>query len=150
MITFLCLLVLLSTSSFATGKSTIEDYYVQTQLLNALKANPYAQFSIKDLFYPDTPVCNPIQFMLTCADDPDFSYNRTNLWTSYDANSYVGQILLSSSYYGIVLRGFDWESSCYTESKDEVVLELQLPECDVNITSDAWNRQLLAFTVTVS
>lgn len=149
-LTFVSLLLFFVFSCTSATQSTQEDYFIQTQLSNALMNSPYALFTLKELFYPNTPVCNPVRFELTC-NDTDFTYNKTNLWTSYDANSYVGQILLSSAYYGILVKGFDWESSCNTESQYLVVLNLQLPSCE-NMTAetDALDKQLLAFTITVS
>ncbi len=133
---------------------TEEDFYIQERLSLALNNNRYARFSLRELFFPrlgETPVCSPIKYELSC-NDTDFTYNSSKLWTSYDASSPVGQILLSSAYYGILVRGFDWETACYTDTESETLLQLILPSCDDNnITelTEVLEKQLLAFTIAV-
>ena len=130
-----------------------EAFDVQSSLVSSLHNSSYALFTIRKLFYPEIgsqPVCATVTYELLC-NDTDFTYNGTYLWTTYDSGSFVGQILLSSAYYGIVLKGFDWESNCYDEIKDETVLPLELLSCDA-LTDDTnqFRDQLLALTASVS
>ena len=149
-VVLLSVLVLLGCSA---KQQSQEDYYIQKQLVTSLSKNPYASFTLKELFFPrlgSLPVCAPIVYELSC-NDTDFAYNTSLLWTSYDAQSYVGQILLASAYYGILVKGFDWETSCFTDTDSEIVLQLELAGCD-NLTEqvDTLDKQLLAFTAVVS
>ena len=153
MLTFFLSSAILLVASCSAKQPSQEDYYIQQQLLSAFNNNPYARFSLRELFFPrlgESPVCSPIKYELSC-NDTDFTYNTTKLWTSYDASSPVGQILLSSAYYGILVKGFDWETACFTDSSSEIVVELELPSCDGNMTESmaTLDKQLLAFTIAV-
>ena len=150
-LTFL-LVALLSLTCWAKQPSQ-EDYYIQQQLVSALFNNPYARFTLRELFFPrvgEAPVCAPIRIELTC-NDTDFTYNKSQLWTSYDASSPVGQILLSSAYYGILVKGFDWETACFTDLESQTIVQLELPSCSNSTDNiDILDSQLHAFTVAVS
>lgn len=127
---------------------TEEEFDLHNQFVDALNNNSFALFTLRELFFPSvgtSPLCTPIIYEITCDDSS--SRNLTYLWTQYNSQSLVGQILISSAYYGIVLRGFDWESSCWF-FRDTAVLRLNMDE--LNCDSDVVLKQLKIFTATVS
>lgn len=144
-------LFLLLLSFLARGLTytpTEEDFDLHNRFVGALNNNSFALFTLRELFFPSvgpSPLCAPIIYEITCDDysTRNFSY----LWTQYDSHSLVGQILISSAYYGIVLRGFNWEDSCWFFN-DSAFLRLNMDE--FNCESDAVFTQLKIFTATVS
>ena len=130
-----------------TYAPTEEDFDLNNQFVDALKNNSFALFTLRELFFPSvgvSPLCTPIIYEITC--DNSSTLNFSFLWTQYDSQSLVGQILISSAYYGIVLKGFDWESSCWFFKNTT----LRLSKDEFNCESDALLTQLKIFTATVS
>ena len=123
------------------------DYNTYRELENALSNSSYALFSIRELFFPSvgrSPLCTPIIYELTCTTPQNYSF----LWTQYDSRTIVGQILVSFAYYGVTLRGFDWENSCWFFRSNErtPVLRLNFSDCSI----ENLEEQLFRFTAVVS
>ena len=129
-------------------------YNIHNILEESLTNNTYALFQLSELFFPregNPPVCTPIEYRITCMDQGTF--NTSYLWTIYDSQSPVGQILLSSAFYGIILKGFDWEQTCYFFSDTPpTVLELEALELDCYNAdkNETLLEEMRRFTVVVS
>ena len=127
--------------------ATEEEFELYSELEGAFTNNSLALYNLRKLFFPPTGapgrLCSPIQYQLSCNGN-----NISFLWTQYDTDSLVGQILVSFAYYGVVLRGFNWEQYCkFYRDKTSVFIKLDVPpsfDCNVDVYD-----QLLELTTTV-
>lgn len=129
-----------------------DDYNAYNELVSALGNNSHAHFILRELYFPSigqSPICTPIKYELIC--DGSSPQNFSFLWTEYDTSTYIGQILVSFAYYGVIVRGFDWEESCRFFQNDQQsspvpVLKLNLGDC----SNQELQAQLVHFTAAVS
>ena len=137
---------------------TQEEFYVYENLSNSLTSDKYAMFLIRELFFPsvgESPVCVPITYSLDCTgSSPPFNYSNHSfdfLWTEYNSEAFVGQLLLSSAYYGVVLDGFDWVDYCWFFDESDVTVRLNLSVSTTPCNSDnpVLISQLQSFTALV-
>ena len=152
MTSIVLILCLLLTGGFAY-LPTQEQFQIHNQLQDALFNDTFTLFTLSEVFFPRvgiTPVCVPIKYELSCSQS--HKYNACFLWTTYNSQSHVGQILLGYAYYGVILTGFDWEKSCWFFS-DAVTTVLQLNVSDLecnNYTNFTLQAELQGFTAVVS
>lgn len=140
------------TASMPSGPPTMEQYEIYEELSTALTNDDFAMYAIRELFFPSvgaSPVCAPIQFSLKCANSSQL-FNSSFLWTQYDSQMFVGQLLLSSAFYGIVLDGFDWVDYCwfFEDENATQVLNLSIPSACDGLDS-VLSSQLQAITALV-
>ena len=142
-------------ASDAPVPPTEEEFYVYQNLSNSLTSDKYAMFLIREIFFPsvgESPVCVPITYSLDCpGSSPPFNYSFDFLWTEYNSEAFVGQLLLSSAYYGVVLDGFDWVDYCwfFDDSDVIVLLNLSVSATPCNSDNPVLISQLQAFTALV-
>ncbi len=146
-IVLLCLLTVCSAS-----QPSLQAYDVHNQLLGTLQNNTYAKYSLSELFFPrngSSPVCVPIRYNLTCENEAE--YNVSYLWTMYDTESFAGQMLLSSAYFGFTLWGFNyWQQQCSFDHLDTTEISLVVEGIDCNESEDILLAELKVLTSAVS
>ncbi|XP_019851856.1 PREDICTED: uncharacterized protein LOC109581846 [Amphimedon queenslandica] len=144
-----CLLFLF----FTLAQSITEkEFTIYNELEEALTNNSLALFSLRKLFFPSTGapgrLCTPIRYQLSCGEDINVTYNY--LWTQYNSNNLVGQILVNFAHYGIVLRGFNWEQYCHLyHINGSVTINLDVPSLDCINDEEIVHKQLLDLTTSL-
>ena len=132
---------------------TEKEFTIYNELEEALTNNSLALFNLRKLFFPSTGapgrLCTPIRYELFCGGDVNVTYNY--LWTQYNSNNLVGQILVNFAHYGIVLRGFNWEQYCHLyHINSSVTIDLDVPYLDCVNDEGIVHKQLLDLTTSVS
>ena len=132
---------------------TEKEFTIYNELEEAVTNNSLALFNLRKLFFPSTgapgQLCSPIQYQLSCSEEINVTYNY--LWTQYNTDTLVGQILVNFAHYGIVLRGFNWEQYCLLyHNGSSVNISIDVPLLDCVGDKDIIYQQLLELTTTVS
>ena len=130
-----------------------EKYELYDLLADALFRDPFNAYKLMTVFFPNEApqlVCAPFEYLVTCnqsvacnltkggeegsnssSDKEVFTdcrngHNATFLWTLYDLQAPLGQVLLAYSFRGIALRGFNWEEVCYLTEQATITLAIEL------------------------
>ena len=118
-------------------------YLLREKLETALLDSSENKYELNQIFplgnEPRLIQCAPVKYFLTCGAQQSSSegpsqidctegYNVSFLWTSFNARSFQGDMLLRWAIDGIHSAGFNWAEACRFDFRSAANFYLNVPE----------------------
>ena len=140
-------------------------YLLREKLETALLDSSENKYELNQIFplggEPRLIQCVPVKYFLTCGAQHSSSegpsqidctkgYNVSFLWTSFDVESFQGQMLLRWAIDGVHIMGFNWAEECALDFDTAPIFHLDVSELCPSTPMSEVDQALVSLTEMVS